>query len=155
MPKVSYPDCLKEDSSIEGLLSEEVTEGVLSKEKISKRNSFPNARIQGKKLKSNEITKLMTEHKYFCSCLKEPHRFDGVFTGYCTILEFYACKYPRVLANPSRNDCPIYIENEKELERKARESYWIEDRFLNSILFKVKRECWYNIFQLQLNFLLL
>ena len=121
MPKISAKDYPEEYYLIEEALSGEATEGILSKEQHStKRNSFPNARIQGRKLKSDEISKLMAEHKRFCGYLREPHKFDGVFTGLCAICNFTTCQYPRILYNSSENDCPTYISFNKELERRAK-----------------------------------
>ncbi|MCK9568054.1 hypothetical protein M0R72_03820 [Candidatus Pacearchaeota archaeon] len=121
MPKVSYKDFLKENYSIEELLSEEIIEGVLSKEKISKRNSFPDRDIPGIKCNDNDITKLISEHKYLCGYLRNPHKFEGVFTGICAVYDLRVCKYPRILVNPYKNDCPIYLGLERILTEKKNE----------------------------------
>lgn len=81
--------------------------------------------VRGKKLKSNQITALLGQHKHPCGYLRSLHLYnsqDGeVLTGLCALTEFFEpCQYPRILRNPSRNDCPIYVASEKEYERRAK-----------------------------------
>jgi len=113
MPKVTYEDLLKDNYSIEELLSEEIIECVSSKEKIPKRNSFPSMDIPGIECGYRDITKLISEHKYLCGYLRKPHKLEEGFTGICALYNLTVCKYPRVLVNPYKNDCPIYLEFER------------------------------------------
>jgi hypothetical protein len=136
MPKVRLDDYAEEISeelgdaffSYEPLEPEETQEilpEVVEKKPKRLSENFHKYSVHGKKLKSNELTVLFAKNQHPCGYLRELHMYhspDGdVYTGLCALTEFFnPCRFPRILRNPSRNDCPIYLENERELERKAK-----------------------------------
>ncbi|MFA5070806.1 MAG: hypothetical protein WC511_00355 [Candidatus Pacearchaeota archaeon] len=134
MPKVRLDDYLEEISeelgdaffsydSLELEKPQEILPEVVAEEPKKSNENFHKYSVRGKKLKSNEITALLAQGKHPCGYLRNLHMYHGqdgdVYTGLCSLTEFFnPCRFPRILRNPSENNCPIFMASEEKYRNR-------------------------------------
>ena len=96
--------------------------------------------VPGKKLNYNEMEQYNRGGEHTCGYLRDIHFYLGKFTGLCALCDdFELCKFPHIIDNTYRNDCPVLSEFDKIAKGNEQERKKNEKKF-NNILEEVDSE---------------